>query len=1543
MARVQICVRPLLVVVFSALFPIIANAQPFSEQNVNMVSGTQWPGGDPFLRQQNEPSLAVSTRNPLHLLAGANDYRSVDIPFNAPARPDDEDTGDAWLGVFESRDGGNTWFSTLLDGYPQLTNSTSPLKGFQAGADPVVRAANNGLFYYAGIVLNRGTNPLGGVFVARFIDRNNTEIANPIAYLDTKLIDKGTAGQFIDKPWLAVAPITNGGQCTVDGQTFPARTVYLAYSVFVGNDNNIRTKIIFTQSTDCGATWATPQKLSETYTINQGASVAVDPSNRNNVYVAWRRFKGGTDLDSIILAKSTNAGASFAKGVVVKSITPFEQGTTGASIRTNAYPTMAVDNGGRVHIAWSQRDPISGDGQIVVITSLDGGTSWSLNPNPIDVPPGRGHQFMPSMTFAAGKVTIAWYDLRQDHTIGTYVPTNPFTGFYNEMRTAVGNLAPGPYYAPEVVFWNYLQDVSPTATKLARRHTLDVRVAEANPADVLSFPPPSTRATRYKYGFAQGYTIMQDLQIDPPNLPMFRQGTVPFFGDYIDVAAYVNAPGTARVRHVVWTDNRDVRPPIGKPADWTKYTPVGSINGTSTFDPTQKQPLCDPIATGSRNQNIYTTRITDGMFAGSPGNAKPLGTIQRAFTVFVQNARSTAATYTLSIVPPAAGTASFLQFPPITPQLTVTIPPHSTATRTVFVNAPAGTHVDVNVNEVGGAGLSTVVGLNSDPTTPPNPDIGNSEVFNPDIGNPDIGNPDIGNQGVPTPDIGNPDIGNPDIGNPDIGNPDIGNPDIGNPDIGNPDIGNPDIGNSGIANGSATDTGYDAQNQGNTTGGYTVKLLKNGELPANLLSQLILSKTYDTPTAHGCTPGVEHHRQLIVNINNPTTATVAQLTDPSLLDPNAATMWLAPGEFGRITIRLVDPFHKGLTLDATAYFTPVVIAHSVNTADANGENRRPSISLTILTNSLPDGSVGDAYSAQLQAIGGVGNRTWTATGLPAGLTLSTGGFISGTPTTPGTSSVTVSVTDSATKPHVKSKTFTLQVLGLLITTTSLPDGTLAGLGVVVPDYFTQLNAIGGTGALTWTVAPVLPTRIALNSSSGLLAGPVSQIVDQDYTFSVSDSANPPKSASKVLHLRTAPPVQITTEAVPNATVTQPYSTTINATGGRPPYAWSVKGPSALSIDQNGVLSGLFTQTNSSPVTITVTDAGSPTRVATREYNFSAVFPTIASVTPSTAAAGFGQTVTLNVVDLTTLQNVNVRFSDGSTSAKGFVFAGASNPQNIFVRLPFVGDNNGTTTDLVAGTLTITLLNGQTPLATGNMTLSQSPGSPVLRYLMALSTPAAPENNGCGTLVSTAPIAMIAAGEGIAASAFGIDTVGATLRFSQGLDPVFASSGCSYSSDSIGVAPVFTVPAQIAGGPVNVSISTIVNHSSSAFSTPITLNAVTCYEPAFELFTNSNTDAVGNGGTAPTFSTDGVVCLDHIVDYHWNNGNGATPGTIGLSGVGSWPAIDSVNWTATPPGTVLLNGTYTVTDSNPATWSQNAGSNGVGFTHIWVKSTTPPIQ
>ena len=114
------------------------------QRNVNMVSGLEWPGGDPFLQRQNEPSIAASTRNPLHLLAGSNDYRSIDLAGILGS----EEVGDAWAGLFTSTDGGERWTSTLVPGFPfdpDPRGQASPLYGYHAAADPVVRAGTNGL------------------------------------------------------------------------------------------------------------------------------------------------------------------------------------------------------------------------------------------------------------------------------------------------------------------------------------------------------------------------------------------------------------------------------------------------------------------------------------------------------------------------------------------------------------------------------------------------------------------------------------------------------------------------------------------------------------------------------------------------------------------------------------------------------------------------------------------------------------------------------------------------------------------------------------------------------------------------------------------------------------------------------------------------------------------------------------------------------------------------------------------------------------------------------------------------------------------------------------------------------------------------------------------------------------------------------------------------------------------------------------------------------------------------------------------------------
>ncbi|HWY58430.1 MAG TPA: hypothetical protein VNZ03_28450, partial [Terriglobales bacterium] len=255
-------------------------------QNINMVSGTDWPAGDPYLQRQNEPSMAVSSRNPEHILAGANDYRTVDIPN--PQAPNI--LGDAWVGVFTTIDGGETWKSTLLPGFPQDTSpvgTASPLHQYTVATDPTVRAGTHGLFYYSGLVFNRGTGSPSGVFVSTFQDQNNkgngdsailmknsngTVHGNPFSYINVNLVDTGTSGQFLDKPWIAV-DIPRAGRtatCKINGQTFSSGYVYVVYTQFNGSQNNPASKIKEVTSTDCGATWSHPQILSQSQKLAQG-------------------------------------------------------------------------------------------------------------------------------------------------------------------------------------------------------------------------------------------------------------------------------------------------------------------------------------------------------------------------------------------------------------------------------------------------------------------------------------------------------------------------------------------------------------------------------------------------------------------------------------------------------------------------------------------------------------------------------------------------------------------------------------------------------------------------------------------------------------------------------------------------------------------------------------------------------------------------------------------------------------------------------------------------------------------------------------------------------------------------------------------------------------------------------------------------------------------------------------------------------------------------------------------------------------------------
>ena len=146
--------------------------------------------------------------------------------------------------------------------------------------------------------------------------------------------------------------------------------------------------------------------------------------------------------------------------------------------------------------------------------------------------------------------------------------------------------------------------------------------------------------------------------------------------------------------------------------------------------------------------------------------------------------------------------------------------------------------------------------------------------------------------------------------------------------------------------------------------------------------------------------------------------------------------------------------------------------------------------LEILTDTiLPDGIVGEPYSETLLVQGGVGNYSWSVVSgsLPAGLALSSGGLISGTPDTATAGAVMrIEVTSGAA---ADTASFRLTVLPAaanlrILTNSTLPEGTVGR------QYVATLEASGGVGQYQWAVVSgTLPAGLTLGATGNITGAP----------------------------------------------------------------------------------------------------------------------------------------------------------------------------------------------------------------------------------------------------------------------------------------------------------------------------------------------------------------------------------------------------------------------------------------------------------------------
>jgi len=820
--------------VLACLVVLMSSVATFGQvagQNINMVSGTNWPAGDPYLQRQNEPSIAVSSRNPEHMLGGANDYRTVDIPNSqAPG-----ETGDAWLGVYTSLDGGETWKSTLMPGYPQDTSAVglaSPLHGtYTVATDPTIRAGTHGLFYYSGLAFNRGSNGASAVFVATFQDQNNKgngnaallttdntgTHGNPFAYVNASLVNTANTRQFLDKPWIAV-DIPRPGKtatCKINGQSFQSGYVYVFYTVFTNSGTTKQhSSIMEVRSTNCGATWSLPQKLNDDTRQNQGVSAVIDPRT-GAVFATWRAIAYRGMPDSLQYAWSPDGwfwGNGISDGLVYQFPTEtatagaFDQNSNGNTFRTIDIPTVAIDNSSRAWVAFTQRvaGPGGTSGSRIVVTTqplpmgpwtkpyIADSTTWANNAATLNA-----FQFMPALEFAYGQLMLAWFDSRRDNLQSVLTcPSSPCTSL-SQLQPQDQPIPGSTLAVPASVFTPTISDPNSGV-----RHTVDVFGGMLNP----SAGPATFKAvqiSQYPYYVDDANDQIEQGFFNPPNLPMFVQGTTPFIGDYIDIAAQKVMPSgnswvfntqatdstgatNAPDFHIAWTDNRDVVAPpvVNGTQDWTQYVPPNGGNSqTSTYAGTGSacptcatvQPACNLVNvtnadgtigtssySGDRNQNVYTSRISNGLIVRFRENAKvqPASTkapAQRAFSLLVKNTMSPLATTPLaspsyyrillgesSTSQGTTGSCNTTAVPatfPTTPNcyLDAAVNPKTTLTQTISVSTAAG-NPSINVLV---AQMACIPGVNGCSSTPKFLGLQAVAVMNSDASNPSLANPDF--------------------------------------------------------------------------------------------------------------------------------------------------------------------------------------------------------------------------------------------------------------------------------------------------------------------------------------------------------------------------------------------------------------------------------------------------------------------------------------------------------------------------------------------------------------------------------------------------------------------------------------------------------------------------------------------------------------------------------------------------------------------------------------------------------------------------------
>ncbi len=583
-------------------------------------------------------------------------------------------------------------------------------------------------------------------------------------------------------------------------------------------------------------------------------------------------------------------------------------------------------------------------------------------------------------------------------------------------------------------------------------------------------------------------------------------------------------------------------------------------------------------------------------------------------------------------------------------------------------------------------------------------------------------------------------------------------------------------------------------------------------------------------------------------------------------------------------------------------------------------------------------TVGTAFSYQITATNSP--TSFGASGLPAGLTINTtSGLISGTPTTAGTATVTLSATNSGGTGSAP--------LTLTVTAVSAPPVITSSLTASATKGSAFSYQITATNSPTSFGATGLPAGLTINTTSGLISGTPTAAGSSNLTLSATNSGGT-GNASLVLTVSAPLPgaPAITSSLTASGTVGAAFSYQIAATNS--PTGFAATGlPAGLAVNTvSGLISGAPTVAGTSNVTLSATNSGG-TGSASLVLTVSAAVPGAPVITSS----------------LTSSATVGVAFSYQITATNSPSSFGAT------------GLPAGLTVNSVSG-----LISG-TPTAAGisSVTLSATntggTGSASLALTVAVGPPVITNSGTASATKGTAFSYQITATN--SPTSFGASglPVGLTVNTASGLisgTPTVAGTATvtlsATNSGGTGSAPLaLTVnvapPVITSSGTASGSVGTAFSYQIAATNSPTSFGASglpaglavntasglisgTPTGAAISTVTLSATNSGGTGSASLILTVTAPLAIPVITS---NGTASATVGTPFSYQISATNSPTSFGATGLPSGLTvnttsgLISGTPTAAGTSSVTLSAtNSGGAGSASLNLTVAAGPPVI-